>query len=99
MAINKHFTPAWSQRDEILVLHEQTAAVRHVDCKWAKRVGMKQFSNFVRFHALKITQPGTSASGKRPPRFNSGGSHDVRAPACARLSSLRWGNTSRFLRR
>ena len=69
MAVNEHFMSAGGERDEVLVLDGQPAAIGHMDDKRAKGAGVDQFSNRVRLHVANHVRG--SGPSKRKARRKS----------------------------
>jgi hypothetical protein len=64
MPENVHSTPAGSQGDEILMFHQQTATVSHVNEKGAERLRVEQLPDVIRIHVFNVTEiPGSRKRG------------------------------------
>src|SRR5688572_13827930 len=50
MTIDDHGATTGGQGDEVFVFYKQTSAVRNMDDKWAKRLGVQQVLDFLSFH-------------------------------------------------
>ncbi len=85
--VNDHFTPARSQGDEILMFHQQTATVSHVNEKGAEGLCVKQLPDFIRFHVFNIIGIPDSRKRRGPFDFLSCCRHSRTSfdgcPACA----------------